>query len=125
MPMTLRKLKKYNNPFTINGTVYSWQRQISECITLGNREYIPLKELIKEILLKNGLKLTYNNIEQMKYELIKLYCSDKQQFSLARTSSIFCDKEDKKYLPVYESSFVSHLSIRDFKAFMENEYVTE
>lgn len=97
----------------IRGKELHWLDEIDKCVTFSSRQNIPITDCLKEILLRNEIALTYQNIEKVKLCLVEFAKSDDENSGLTRTSEIFVRGEDKKFLPIVNDSFCSHLFIRD------------
>lgn len=102
-----------NPEFTIRGKSLNWLTEIDSCVTFSNRGSIPITDLLKEVLLRNDIPLSYQNREKVKLALVQFVkTAETGVIGFSRTSEIFLTGEDKKYLPLYNGSWVSHIEIR-------------
>lgn len=97
----------------IKGKKLNWLDEINKCVLFRARIGVPIVECLKEIMISNGVALSYGNIEKMKLELVRFAKIGRENTGLTRTSEIFLSKEDKKFMPLVEDQWRSHLFIRD------------
>jgi len=100
----------------------NWLDEINKCVLFTSREEVPIPELLKEIMLRNDIALSYGNIEKMKLALVQFAAIGGENAGLSRTSEIFLKGEDKRFMPQVDSQWRSHLFIRDvvWKAYRSN-----
>lgn len=97
----------------IKGKKLNWLDEINKCVLFSSRVTMPIPQLLKEIMLNNDIPLSYGNIEKMKLALVQLWSIGGENAGLERTSEIFLDKDDKRFMPIVDSTWRSHLFIRD------------
>src|SRR4051812_26038424 len=98
--------------FEIKGKKLNWLDEIDKCVTISSRSSIPIADLIKEIMLRNDIPLTYQNIEKMKLCIVELQHHTNAALSFSRGSEMLIPKRELKYLPIVNDSFCTHLHIR-------------
>jgi hypothetical protein len=101
------------NTFIVDGKALTWTEEIEQCVSFNEMNMVPITAMLKEVMIRNKIKLTYQNIEEMKYHLVLFAKSN--QISLPRASLIQTTREDRKYMPIVEDTYCSHICIRKNK----------
>lgn len=97
----------------IKGKKLNWLDEINKCVLFTARNEVPIPECLKEIMLRNDIALSYGNIEKMKLALVQFAAIGGENAGLIRTSGIFLDADDKRFMPQVDNQWRSHLFIRD------------